>query len=77
VTEGQVVQLGIAPNRIDLPTSISGVSFEEAWRGRASGTYGRHAVPYLGRAELIKNKRASGRPQDLIDLQYLGADDDH
>lgn len=70
---GKIVQLGVAPNRVDLLTTIDGVSFGEAWRGRVAGHYGREAVDYIGRAELIRNKRASGRPQDLLDVDGLSA----
>lgn len=68
---GQIIQLGQPPNRIDLLTMIDGVSFDEAWAGRVAGRYGEQPVQYLGRAELIRNKRASGRPQDLVDLDAL------
>lgn len=68
---GSVVQLGVAPNRVDLVTAIDGVSFDEAWAGRVSGTYGNVPVFYLGRDELIRNKRASGRAQDIADLEAL------
>lgn len=68
---GAIVQLGVAPNRVDLLTTIDGVSFGEAWEGRATGLYGTTLVSYLGRAELIRNKRASGRLQDLADLESL------
>ncbi len=71
-TPGCVVQLGIAPNRVDLVTAIDGVTFAEAWAGRASGTFGQAPVFYLGRAELVRNKRATGRAQDLADLEALG-----
>lgn len=68
----RVVQLGFPPNRIDLVTSIDGVSFDEAWAGRQEGRFGSlPKVAYLGRAELIRNKRAAGRPQDLLDLSAL------
>jgi Nucleotidyl transferase of unknown function (DUF2204) len=70
-TAGKIVQLGVAPNRVDLLTTIDGVTFDEAWRGRVPGHYGAQAVDYIGRAELIRNKRASGRPQDLLDLACL------
>ena len=70
-TPGKIVQLGVAPNRVDLLTTIDGVTFAEAWHGRVSGHYGREAVDYIGRAELIRNKRASGRPQDLLDIEGL------
>jgi hypothetical protein len=69
---GMVVQLGVPPNRVDLMTSIDGVTFDEAWAGRAAGKYGDVSVCYLGRAELTRNKRASGRAQDLADLEALG-----
>lgn len=70
-TPGKIVQLGVAPNRVDLLTTIDGVTFDEAWHGRVSGHYGNEAVDYIGRAELIRNKRASGRPQDLLDIDGL------
>jgi len=68
---GKIVQLGVAPNRVDLLTTIDGVTFDEAWRGRVSGRYGKEVVDYIGRAELVRNKRASGRPQDLLDIEGL------
>ena len=70
-TPGKIVQLGVAPNRVDLLTTIDGVTFGEAWHGRVSGHYGNEMVDYIGRVELIRNKRASGRPQDLLDIEGL------
>ena len=71
VPPGNTIQLGVPPNRVDLITVIDGVSFEEAWAGRVTGRYGDQPVFYIGRAELIRNKRASGRPIDLGDLESL------
>jgi hypothetical protein len=71
-TSGQVIQLGRAPVRIDLLTSISGVAWEEADAGKSSGRYGELTVPYLGRAQLVANKRAAGRTKDRADLEALG-----
>lgn len=68
----QVIQLGRPPVRIDLLTSISGVTWEEAERGKAAGLYGDVPVAYLGRAQMTANKRASGRLKDLADLEALG-----
>ncbi len=68
---GLVFQIGVPPNRIDIVTSIEGVSFEEAWNGRAQTVYGDETVTVIGRQELIRNKRASRRPQDLLDLELL------
>ncbi len=67
----QVIQLGRAPNRIDLLTGLSGVSWEEAWQSRESLDLGEVQVSVIGREVLIKNKRASGRPQDLADATRL------
>ena len=68
----KIVQLGVAPNRIDLMTSIDGITFADAWAGRVIGRYGGQPVSYLGRAEFIRNKQAAGRPQDLADLDAIG-----
>lgn len=68
---GLVIQLGIEPNRIDIVTSIDGVSFEEGWQGRVESTYGEAAIQVIGRRELIRNKLACGRPQDVADVARL------
>jgi hypothetical protein len=67
-----VFQIGVAPARIDLLTSISGVTFEEAWATRITVPIGALLVPVIGRERLIQNKRAAGRPRDLADLADLG-----
>jgi hypothetical protein len=67
----QVVQLGRTPNRIDLLTSISGVSSDEAFATKISGELDSIPVFILGKDALIRNKRAAGRPQDLADLGTL------
>jgi hypothetical protein len=66
-----VFQIGIPPNRIDVLTSRDGVTFTEAWAAREQTIYGDQPVPVIGRAQLIQNKQASGRPQDLLDLKVL------
>ena len=68
---GQVVQLGFPPNRIDIITRIDGVTFKEAWETRVAGTFGDEPVFFIGKLELIRNKKAAGRPKDLIDLDLL------
>ncbi|MBC8329335.1 MAG: nucleotidyl transferase AbiEii/AbiGii toxin family protein [Planctomycetes bacterium] len=67
-----VIQLGVPPVRIDLLTSISGVTWVEAEAGKAAGEYGDVSVYYLGREAFVANKRASGRQKDLADLEALG-----
>ena len=67
----QVVQLGVAPNRLDLMTHISGVTFADAWDSREFGDIGGLRVPFISREILKRNKAASGRMQDLADLEHL------
>jgi hypothetical protein len=68
---GTVFVMGRPPNQIYIITSIDGVTFEQAWKARVASTYGDVPVNYLGKAELIANKKAAGRPQDLADVAYL------
>ena len=69
--EDQVVQLGVSPNRIDVMTFLSGVGFEEAWTSREQGDLDGLSVPFISKEMLKRNKTASGRLQDLADLEYL------
>ena len=69
--KGSFIQLGYEPVRVDLITSIPGVTFEQVWRNRERGQYGRTRVFFIGRRELLKNKRVSRRKQDLADLEIL------
>lgn len=66
-----VYQLGLPPRRIDILTSISGVSFDEAMRENVVGTLGMQRVHFIGRSPLVRNKRATGRPKDRIDADLL------
>lgn len=70
--EDNVIQLGHPPVRVDLLTSISGITWEEANATAESADYGGVPVRYLGRSALIKNKKATGRAKDLLDLDALG-----
>jgi predicted nucleotidyltransferase len=66
-----VVQLGRAPNRIDILTGISGVDFDDAWDSREQGNISGAAVFVISRDLLIKNKRAANRDKDLADVKLL------
>ncbi|MBM4268155.1 MAG: hypothetical protein FJ144_16340 [Deltaproteobacteria bacterium] len=66
-----VFQMGVVPNRIDVLTSITGVTFGSAWRGRVRVRFGDVLVPVLGRSSLLRNKRATGRDKDLLDVDRL------
>jgi len=68
----KVIQLGVPPVRVDMVTSIMGVSWNDAFSGRVEGTYGDVPVHYIGREHFILNKRALGRKKDLADLEALG-----
>ena len=70
--QDSVIQLGLPPIRIDLITSISGVTWEEADISKESGLFGDVSVSYIGKEQFIINKRASGRKKDLADLESLG-----
>jgi hypothetical protein len=67
----QVIALGNPPVRIDLLTSISGVGFGSAWKERVRAEVGGVRVNVLGRRAYRRNKRAAGRPKDLLDLALL------
>ncbi len=66
--ECAVIQFGHPPVRLDLLTSIGGVSFDDAWLGKVAGDFDGVPVQYVGRAELLRNKRAAGRPKDSIEI---------
>lgn len=74
-TAGTVFQIGVPPLRIDVITEIDGVAFESAWRDRLGVQLGGISVSVLSRHHLIANKRASGRLQDLADLERLEKDE--
>lgn len=67
----QVVQLGYPPFRIDLLTNIDGVDFDAAWPLRFEYLLGEMHIPFIGIDALKANKRASGRPRDIDDLENL------
>lgn len=69
-----VVQLGVAPVRVDIITSLTGVSWGQAYSSRLEGKYGELRVSYIGREQFVANKRAVGRKRDLADLEALGED---
>ena len=71
-TPDKVIQLGVPPVRVDIVTSITGVSWEEALSGRVEGKYGDIPVYYIGRQQFISNKQALRRKKDLADLEALG-----
>jgi hypothetical protein len=67
----RMATMGRPPLRIDVMTSVSGLTFRRAWRRRIVTRFGQHEIGFLGRADLLENKRASGRPKDLADIALL------
>lgn len=74
VQPATLVEMGVPPLQIHVMTSISGVSWEEAWAGRTPVRFGGTEVAVIGRRELLQNKKAAGRPKDLADVEALDGD---
>ena len=66
-----VFQVGLPPRRIDILTSISGVDFDTAWSNRTTLRISGMDLPFIGRGDLLANKRAAGRPKDIADVWAL------
>jgi hypothetical protein len=67
-----VVQLGVPPVRVDIMTSLTGVSWDKAVANRVRGRFGDTPVCFISRKDLIANKKALGRKKDLADIETLG-----
>lgn len=68
---GMVMQVGVAPVRIDILTTLDGLSFAEAWEHRATGEMEGLLLNFLSPEDFVRNKRAVGRAQDLADVERL------
>jgi hypothetical protein len=73
--ENSIIQLGYPPFRIDILTSIDGVAFDQAWEKKVVVELNGMNVPFIGRDDLITNKKAAGRPQDIADVSRLTSED--
>ena len=69
--EGITYQMGVQPGRIDVLTELTGLRFADAWDDRIREKFGNVEVDFIGKAAFIHNKRATGRPKDLIDVDGL------
>lgn len=70
-TPENVYQVGLPPRRIDLMTGLSGVEFDEAWTSRVDVEIEGMQIPFLGLEALRRNKQATGRDKDRLDLRLL------
>jgi len=68
---GVTYQIGVPPGRIDLLTELTGLAFADAWPERLRRPFGDVEVDFIGRAAFVRNKRATGRPKDLGDIEGL------
>ena len=68
---GVTYQIGLPPGRIDILTDLTGLTFADAWPERLRRAFGDVEVDFIGRAAFIRNKRATGRPKDLGDIEGL------
>ena len=68
---GVTYQIGLPPVRIDILTELTGLTFAEAWPERMRRPFGSIDVDFIGRDAFVRNKRATGRPKDLVDIQGL------
>lgn len=73
-TEGNVIQFGQPPLRIDLLTSIDGVRFADCYADRKEVVFDGLSMNFIGYHDLVKNKRATGRHRDLDDIEHIGPD---
>ena len=74
-TQGNIIQLGYEPVRIDIITSIEGLDFTDIWKSRIQGPYGKQTINFIDRQNLIRSKRLSNRAQDKVDLKLLLSDE--
>jgi hypothetical protein len=64
-------QIGLEPNRIDVMMGVPGLTFTTAWRNRVRSSYGGVPISVLSSRDIMRAKRAAGRPQDLLDISLL------
>jgi hypothetical protein len=68
---GCTYQIGVPPIRIDILTDLTGLTFDDAWTRRLRRRFGTIEVDVIGREAFIRNKRATGRAKDLVDIEGL------
>ncbi len=74
--EGFFYQMGVPPIRVDVLMGLSGVEFDDAWQRRVEIDFDGLSVCFISKLDLLAAKRASGRPQDLLDADLLSKTDD-
>jgi len=72
-----VFRMGLPPSQVDILTSITGVTFEDAWPNRVEHDVEGVKVPVIGRPDQIRNKRSTDRPKDKLDADWLEGREQH
>ena len=70
---GTVLQIGISPNRVDILTSLTGLTFEGAWENRKPILFGDTPLFVISESDFVRNKRSVGRAQDIVDAEEIEA----
>ncbi len=76
VSPRTVLEMGVPPVQIHIMSAVDGVTWDEVWNGRLDATFGSRIVPFIGREEFLKNKRAAGRLKDLAAIDALSDPED-
>ena len=72
----RMLEMGVQPVQIHIMSSITGVTWDDAWHGHVVGPLGQHRIPLIGRDAFLRNKRAAGRPKDLADIDALAPENE-
>jgi hypothetical protein len=70
-TKGNIITFGVEPVRVDIINDISGIEFNDAWKKKVKGKYGKVEVNFISKIDLIKNKISTSRLQDKADADKL------
>ena len=71
LNEEKIIRMGVPPMRLEIITTIDGVGFEKCFKNRVIADFGSFKVNFISKDDLLINKRASGRPKDLVDYSKL------
>ncbi|MBU1122303.1 MAG: hypothetical protein KKF54_06390 [Candidatus Omnitrophica bacterium] len=71
IKKGIIFQIGVVPRRIDILTFIDGVKFDKAYKDKENIKIEGLTIPFLSKENIIKNKKATGREKDKLDVKYL------
>jgi len=70
----KIIRMGVPPMRLEILTTIDGVDFDKCFRNRVIAEFESFKANFISKGDLLINKRASGRPKDLVDYSKLQGD---